>query len=206
MDVVSAIGEAAFFALDVTKERAPDDDAFEPAIDNDTGGRQCRIPPVRNLNRDGMEPLDLSTRAPRSPRVRLAGLYMLARTIDKLRATLPGGNLGPYQLAGFSERLLAALGIAEDDIRAVVALAKDDDEVASWVLKYSDQSKYPEINARLEAPTVGERLDRPDFLARYPIIEQKRLPAETTLLEMLELDDAAMFEIETGERVMRGGR
>ena len=36
----------AFFALDVTEQRASDDDAFEPAIDYDTGGRQCRIPPA----------------------------------------------------------------------------------------------------------------------------------------------------------------
>jgi hypothetical protein len=45
VDIVSAEGKAAFFALDITKQRAPDDDAFEPAIDYDTGGRQCRVPP-----------------------------------------------------------------------------------------------------------------------------------------------------------------
>jgi hypothetical protein len=49
VDVVSAIGEAALLTLDITKQRAPDDDAFEPAIDNDSGGRQCRIPPGRVL-------------------------------------------------------------------------------------------------------------------------------------------------------------
>jgi hypothetical protein len=45
VDIVSTERQAAFFALDITKQRAPDDDAFEPAIDNDTGGRQCRVPP-----------------------------------------------------------------------------------------------------------------------------------------------------------------
>lgn len=140
-----------------------------------------------------MEPLDLSTQAPRSPRVRLAGLCMLARTIDKIRAGLPGGNLGCYQMAGFSERLLAGLGITEDELRQVVARARDDAEVATWVLEHSDPSKYDELNARIGAPTVGERLDRPDFMARYPIIAQRQLPPETTLFEMLEIDDAAMF-------------
>ncbi len=45
VDIVSTERQAAFLALDITKQRAPDDDAFEPAIDNDTGGRQCRVPP-----------------------------------------------------------------------------------------------------------------------------------------------------------------
>jgi hypothetical protein len=45
VDIVSTERQAAFLALDITKKRAPDDDAFEPAIDNDTGGRQCRVPP-----------------------------------------------------------------------------------------------------------------------------------------------------------------
>ncbi len=139
-----------------------------------------------------MEPLDLTKRAPRSPRVRLGGLYMLARTIDKLRATLPGGNLGVYQIAGFSERLLKALEIPEDDMRSVVALASSDDEVVAWVHKYGDQAKYDEINESLSALTLAQRMDRPDFLARYPVITEKQLPPEMTLLEMLELDDAAM--------------
>ena len=117
---------------------------------------------------------------------------MLARTIDKIRATLPGGNLGVYQIAGFSERLLKALEIPEDDLRSVVALASTDDEVVAWVHKHGNPAKYEEINQSLSAPTVGERMDRPDFLARYPVITQKRLPPEMTLLEMLELDDAEM--------------
>lgn len=139
-----------------------------------------------------MEPLDLTKHAPRSPRVRLGGLYMLARTIDKVRATLPGGSLGVYRIAGFSEQLLSALEIPEDDLRSVVALAATDDEVVAWLHEHSDQTKYEEINRRLSAPTVGERMDRPDFLARYPVITAKQLPAETTLLEMLEIDDAEM--------------
>jgi len=116
---------------------------------------------------------------------------MLARTCDKIRATLPGGNTGGYQIKGFSQRLRDALGISEDDLRAVVSLAAGDDEIAGWVLKHSDPSKYAAINDTLESPTVGERLDRPDFLERYPIV--KDLPPDTTLFQMLDIDDAQMF-------------
>jgi hypothetical protein len=138
-----------------------------------------------------MEPLDLRKAPPRSPNVQVGGLYMLARTIDKIRATLPGGNPGVYYIKGFSQRLLEELGIAEDDLRAVVALAASDDEVAAWVRRHSDPSKYDAINASLRAPTVGQRLDRPDFVERYPIVKQ--LPKEMPILDMLEHDDREMF-------------
>ena len=45
-----------------------------------------------------MEALDLSIRPPRSPYAQMHGLYMMPRTIDKMRAQLPGGKLGPYSL------------------------------------------------------------------------------------------------------------
>ena len=117
---------------------------------------------------------------------------MLPRTIDKIRATLPGGDPGVYKIKGFSQNLLDALGIGEDDLRSVVALAAGDDEVVAWVRKHSDPAKYDEINAALSAPTVGQRRDRQDFVERYPIV--KELPPEMTLLEMLDRDDAQMFE------------
>lgn len=116
---------------------------------------------------------------------------MLARTIDKVRATLPDGDLGVYYIKGFSQRLLEALGINEDDLRAIVALAQSDDEIVSWVRKHSDPSKYEEINSQLRSRTVGQSLERPEFLERYPFA--KTLPPQTTILEMLDLDDAQIF-------------
>ena len=43
-----------------------------------------------------MGPLDFEKQMPRGPREQLAGLYFMARTVDKLRAEQPGGKLGPY--------------------------------------------------------------------------------------------------------------
>jgi hypothetical protein len=48
-----------------------------------------------------------------------------------------------------------------------------------------------EINASLIAPTVGARMDRPGFIERHSIVTS--LPLETTLLAMLDAEDAAMF-------------
>ena len=137
-----------------------------------------------------MEPLDLTKAPPRSPYVQLGGLYMLARTIDKMRAQLPGGNTGAYQVAGFSTIMLEGIGIPADDLQAVVALASDEEEVVAWVRKHGDASKYAHVNATLESKTVAERLDDPEFLKKYPFA--KTLPPETPRLRMLELDDALL--------------
>jgi hypothetical protein len=40
-----------------------------------------------------MRPIDLTIQPPRSPYQKMEGLYMMPRTIDKLRAKLPGEKL-----------------------------------------------------------------------------------------------------------------
>lgn len=141
-----------------------------------------------------MKPLDLTSHAPRSPREELAGLCMLPRTIDKLRALLPGGNPGDYKIDGFSRRLLDAIGIEEGALLEAVARAQDDAEVAAWVSEHGDLSNATQINAQMHSLTIGERLKtRPDLAERYPVIRELGLPAETTLFRVLELDDAASF-------------
>lgn len=140
-----------------------------------------------------MDALDLTLRPPRSPRERLSDLdlLMLARTVDKVRATLPGGNIGAYQITGFSSRLLLKLGIAEAVLRDVIARAASDAEIAAWVRAHSDPAAYPEINAGFEQMTVGERLGDADFVERYPIA--RRVPPETRRIDMLASDDAEAF-------------
>lgn len=140
-----------------------------------------------------MTPLDLTKQPPRSPRAPLAhlNLIMAARTVDKLRATLPGGNIGSYQITGFSSSLINRLGIVEHQLREAVGRAADDAEVADWIAAHSDASKFSEINAYFEAPKIGERLDDAAFVARYPIV--RTLPPETARIDMLDADDANEF-------------
>jgi len=140
-----------------------------------------------------MEPLNLTRRPPRSPRQFLPGLelFMLARTVDKIRATLPGGNIGEYQITGFSSSLLNALGISEAVLRKVIAEAESDEEVTAWIREHTDATRYAEINAKLAGRTVGERLNDPEFLRRYP--SAKSLPPETSRFDHLIADDAEAF-------------
>lgn len=140
-----------------------------------------------------MDALDLTKRPPRSPRDLLPGLELLmaARTVDKIRATLPGGNIGEYQITGFSSSLLNALKIPEALLRAAIANANSDSQVADWIREHSDPASYAEINAKLESQSVGERSKDPTYLARYPIA--KRFSPETSHLDVLVADDAELF-------------
>jgi hypothetical protein len=72
-----------------------------------------------------------------------------------------------------------------------VARARSDDDVLAWLQERTDCSRAEEINASLSALTVGEGMDRPGFLERHPIVFS--LPPETTLLALLDAEDAAMF-------------
>lgn len=100
-----------------------------------------------------MEPLDLRTRPPRSPYEELDGLMLMPRTIDKLRAQLPGGNAGEYYIngpiKGISGYLLERLGIGEDELREAIRDCASEDDVAAWLRDHTDASQYPAINATL---------------------------------------------------------
>lgn len=116
---------------------------------------------------------------------------MAARTVDKLRATLPGGNIGEYQITGFSSRMLESIGIGEAALRSAIAGADSDEAVAAWIRRHSDPAKYASFNAALEAMTVGERLGDSQFLARYPVAT--RLAPQTSRIDMLDADDREAF-------------
>jgi hypothetical protein len=139
-----------------------------------------------------MEPLDLTQRPPRGPREKLAGLVMLPRTIDKMRALLPGGNIGSYKLEGFSVRLMEAIGVKPDDLQAIVASATSDDEVGAWVEAHSDRSAIGEINERLAHRSIRDITpDRLEYFdSMYP--RHKETPSGL-FFDIMEADDAATF-------------
>jgi hypothetical protein len=139
-----------------------------------------------------MEPLDLSKHPPRSPHVKIGGIMVLARTIDKMRAALPGGDLGPYNIPGFSTRMLDAIGIKAEDLQAEVARASSEDEVVAWVRSHADPSKFDEVNRRLSARSIKdiapERLEH--FRSNYPHYAE----VESGLIaDIMDHDDAKMF-------------
>ncbi len=138
-----------------------------------------------------VEPLDLSKQPPRSPKVELDGVVMLARTIDKLRASLPGGNMGVYKIEGFSQRMLDAIGVSEVQLRDVVAKAETDEDVAKWLRAQTDRAKLEEVSTLIRNRNIDDVTDLEKFKERYPIL--KKRPDIYHLTDMLEADDAEMF-------------
>jgi hypothetical protein len=143
-----------------------------------------------------MEPLDLTTKPPRSCYAELDGLMVMPRTIDKLRAQLPGGDPGAYYIngpiKGISGYLLERLGIDEDDLRHAVARAENEGAVAKWLRERTDASQYPAINATLRRikPKHAEneawlRDEYAATLAQQPHLE--------FIVDILDADDKRIF-------------
>lgn len=142
-----------------------------------------------------MEPLDLTARPPRPPRETLLGLMFLPRTIDKLRAELPGGRVGTYlnHDTGFSAFTLRRAGIDMEQLRAVVAAAPDEAEVVTWLSGRIDPAVAAEVNRKLESFTVTRMSPADQVLVRerHPVMAKR--PELTSVLDVLEADDADAF-------------
>ena len=142
-----------------------------------------------------MEPLDLTQRPPRASRAALLGAMFLPRTIDKLRAELPGGTMGPYlnHDRGFSAYVVRRLGLDMDELRTVVGRARDEDEIVAWLRERIDASSVDETNRKLESFT-SERMTREDralLVERHPVLHER--PELTSIMDVLDAEDARAF-------------
>jgi hypothetical protein len=136
-----------------------------------------------------MDPLDLSVTAPRPTRDKIAGVMFLPRTVDKLRAELPGGNLNSYLTdydRGLTSYVLYKLGIELGDLRGVVAAAIDED--VTWLTDRIDPARGPAINAKLEAMRIDAMRsdDRALFYERHPNVTPG---AHESVLDAIDAED-----------------
>jgi hypothetical protein len=142
-----------------------------------------------------MKPLDLRSRPPRPPRETILGAYFLPRTIDKLRAELPGGHLGAYlnHETGLSAYVMRRLGLNMNDLREAVANATDEGAIVDWLGARINLDTVAALNAKLET-FVAERMSDADqalLRERHPVLATR--PGLSKLLDILEADDRAAF-------------
>jgi len=77
---------------------------------------------------------DLTQHPPRSPRVRLGGLVILPRMIDKARATHAGKN-GEYTYGcSLDKNVLDFLGVEADTLKAQIDKGLGDGEILAWLM------------------------------------------------------------------------
>jgi hypothetical protein len=134
---------------------------------------------------------DLGKEAPRSPRIRVGGYAILARTIDKCRARV-AGNIGEYHFdCPLDNMLFGFKGVKGEDFKAQIERGASDQEILEW-LNQSGENKTPsEIrrwSEKVEASSLYDDLEKHDFFVEAT----KKLglePTETTTFEWLEVDD-----------------
>ena len=142
-----------------------------------------------------MEPLDLDKQRPRGPRETILGFYFLPRTIDKLRAELPGGNMGAYlnHDTGFSAWAVRRLGLDVDEFRNAVRDAKDEDEVTAWLAARINPDDAAAFNEKFETFVI-ERFKPEDLRLvreRHPILAQR--DDLSKILDVLQAEDDRVF-------------
>ena len=138
-----------------------------------------------------MTPLDLRTRCPRGVRETILGYYFLPRTIDKLRAELPGGNIGQFlnHDTGFSAYAVRKLGLDMNEFREVVARAKDEDEVVAWLAERIDPAGAPAFNAKFETFVFSRMSTEDQALVRQRHPGSASRPEMDKLLDIIDADD-----------------
>src|SRR5258708_32679570 len=88
---------------------------------------------------------DLTKEPPRSPRMRIGGYAILARTYDKCRAFL-WGNIGEYHFdCPLDNMLFGFKGVKGDDFKAEVEKGATDEEMARWLDGHGDKKTTEEI-------------------------------------------------------------
>jgi hypothetical protein len=119
----------------------------------------------------------------------------LPRTVDKLRAELPGGNLGAYlnHERGFSAYVVRRLGLDMNEFRDAVAAAADEAEVVAWLAARIDSATAPALNEKFETFVV-ERMSAEDQLLvreRHPVMATRTDLSK--VLDILEAEDRRAF-------------
>ena len=90
-----------------------------------------------------ISPTDLTQRPPRSFHVRLGGLVILPRMLDKGRATLARKN-GEYKYnSGTDQHLVRFLGFDPKALLKELAKGKGDGEILGWVQAHSKIPRAP---------------------------------------------------------------
>ena len=139
---------------------------------------------------------DLAKEAPRSPRNRIGDYALMARMIDKGRATL-NGTVGEYHFAcPLDQMLFTYKGVQADDVRAVLASGASDDEILSWfnghgAAKSTDETKT--WSTSVESYSPHDDLEKREWFDGE-CVNLGLEPAKSTLFDYLETDDRVSFK------------
>ncbi|MDP9025157.1 MAG: DUF5069 domain-containing protein [Candidatus Eremiobacteraeota bacterium] len=120
----------------------------------------------------------------------------MPRTIDKLRARLPGGDPGEYfitgPIKGISTYMLERLGVTEADLVEVVRCAESDDDVARWLRERADVTQYATLNASLRR-IKPKHADDPAIFNAFYAETLAQHPELEFIVDIIDADDRRTF-------------
>jgi len=139
--------------------------------------------------------LDLTQRAPRSPRVRIGGYVLLARCLDKGRAMLVGKN-GEYNFdCPIDKRLFEFAGISADALKQQLEAGKGDGEIVQWIQENGTKRTAAEI-AAWSAQEEQRAPSDVETRAFFNELHKQAGPERTDIsswFDLLDLDDYVTF-------------
>jgi hypothetical protein len=153
--------------------------------------------PEINLMSTAIMSVDLTKRPPRSTRVRLGGFVILARMLDKGRATLAKKN-GEYNYnSPTDQHLVRFLGFDPEALMKELAAGNGDGEILQWVLTNSKTPRSPwEIqtwSAYFDSRGPDSDAETLSGFAEYVGQHSKTREDIKTWFDALDLDDFVSF-------------
>jgi hypothetical protein len=140
---------------------------------------------------------DLTKRPPRSPRCRLGGYVILARLLDKGRATIAGMNGEFTYDAPLDQHLKDFLGLDFAALREQLAAGKGDGEILEWINANSEHKRAAwEIDAWssfLDRRGPSGDVETLQFFAEYVGKFSKDREDIKTWFDLVDLDDYVTF-------------
>lgn len=142
-----------------------------------------------------LKAMNLAIEPPRSPFVRLGNLSILARTIDKCRATV-AETAGAYHYnCPLDKMVLSFTDINADDFKEIVSEGRTDEEILAWVKEHGISRTDEEIalwSDTVDATMYSTDPEKKEWFAG----ECARLglnPETTSLFQYLDVDDKKSF-------------
>ena len=141
--------------------------------------------------------IDLAQRPPRGFRVRLGNYVILARMLDKGRATLAGKN-GEYEFdSSMDQHLVRFVGFDPNALLKELAEGKGDWEILQWIQAHCKNPRAPwEIegwSSFMEKRGPDSDVETLEFFTEYVSKSSKVREDLKTWFEVIELDDHVSF-------------
>lgn len=138
---------------------------------------------------------DLTKEPPRSPKIKLGGFVILARAIDKCRATL-ADKVGEYEFnCELDNFLFSFKGIDGLDLKKYISEGHIDDEIVGWVKSHGISRNESEIREWSQKMMKYDYSDNPE---NKEWLEEENLKLGLQkgglLFDYLEKDDEISFK------------